>query len=212
MVQPRQTAPCPTSNVRRGPRSSSGPRWLLLVCVGLLLLPFASAHGVDKPDEDDENEEEAGMDDGHADSAEALDHTTVMAIAYAASSLTFLFVWLKWSDSNLLYPPHVIGFALYSGVVHVLLGLQDSLLLLGGLGVFGLLAAPVVIAIEGSRASFARAGLALLLAGMFVAYFATSHGGSFLQDTIGLTTKVAELGAIVSLLLLARGKALHEDE
>ena len=152
------------------------------------------------------------MDDGHADSAEALDHTTVMAIAYAASSLTFLFVWLKWSDSNLLYPPHVIGFALYSGVVHVLLGLQDSLLLLGGLGVFGLLAAPVVIAIEGSRASFARAGLALLLAGMFVAYFATSHGGSFLQDTIGLTTKVAELGAIVSLLLLARGKALHEDE
>ncbi|MGB1623402.1 MAG: hypothetical protein ACPHX2_07045 [Candidatus Poseidoniaceae archaeon] len=177
-----------------------------------MFLPFASAHGVDKPDEDEENEEEAVMDDDHADSAEALDHTTVMAIAYVASSLTFLFVWLKWSESNLLYPPHVIGFALYSGVVHVLLGLQDSLLLLGGLGVFGLLAAPVVIEFEGSKATLARAGLAVLLAGMFVAYFASSHGGSFLQDTIGLTTKAAEVGAIVSLLLLARGKALHEDE
>ncbi len=191
---------------------SSVKRWLLLVCVALMFLPFASAHGVDKPDEDEENEEEAVMDDDHADSAEALDHTTVMGIAYVASSLTFLFVWLKWSESNLLYPPHVIGLALYSGVVHVLLGLQDSLLLLGGLGVFGLLAAPVVIEFEGSKATLARAGLAVLLAGMFVAYFASSHGGSFLQDTIGLTTKAAEVGAIVSLLLLARGKALHEDE
>ena len=191
---------------------SSEQRWLLLVCVALMCLPFASAHGVDKPDEDEENEEEAVMDDDHADSAEALDHTTVMAFAYVASSLTFLFVWLKWSESNLLYPPHVIGFALYSGVVHVLLGLQDSLLLLGGLGVLGLLAAPVVIEFEGSKATLARAGLAVLLVGMFVAYFASSHGGSFLQDTIGLTTKAAEVGAIVSLLLLARGKALHEDE
>ncbi|MGB2276506.1 MAG: hypothetical protein ACPH5S_06000, partial [Candidatus Poseidoniaceae archaeon] len=77
---------------------------------------------------------------------------------------------------------------------------------------FGLLAAPVVIEFEGSKATLARAGLAVLLAGMFVAYFASSHGGSFLQDTIGLTTKAAEVGAIVSLLLLARGKALHEDE
>jgi hypothetical protein len=177
-----------------------------------MFLPFASAHGVDKPDEDEENEEEAVMDDDHADSAEALDHTTVMAIAYAASSLTFLFVWLKWSESNLLYPPHVIGFALYSGVVHVLLGLQDSLLLLGGLGVFGLLAAPVVIEFEGSKATLARAGLAVLLAGMFVAYFASSHGGSFLQDTIGLTTKAAEVGAIVSLLMLSRTKTLSEEE
>ncbi|MEC7098640.1 MAG: hypothetical protein VXW74_04250, partial [Candidatus Thermoplasmatota archaeon] len=131
---------------------------------------------------------------------------------YAVSSLTFLYVWLKWSESNLLYPPHVIGFALYSGVVHVLLGLQDSLLLLGGLGVFGLLAAPVVIEFEGSKATLARAGLAVLLAGMFVAYFASSHGGSFLQDTIGLTTKAAEVGAIVSLLMLSRTKTLSEEE
>ena len=158
MVQPRQTAPCPPSNVRRGPRSSSGPRWLLLVCVALLLLPFASAHGVDKPDEDEEGEEQAGMDDDHAETLDGLDHTTVMAIAYAASSLTFLFVWLKWSDANMVFPPHVIGFAKYSGMVHLLLGLQDPLLLLGGLGVFGLLAAPVVIEFEGSRATLARAG------------------------------------------------------
>ena len=212
MVQPRQTAPCPPSNVRRGPRSSSGPRWLLLVCVALLLLPFASAHGVDKPDEDEEGEEQAGMDDDHAETPDGLDHTTVMAIAYAASSLTFLFVWLKWSDVNMVFPPHVIGFAKYSGMVHLLLGLQDPLLLLGGLGVFGLLAAPVVIEFEGSRASLARAGLALLLAGMFVAYFVSSHGGSFLQDTIGLTTKVAEVGAIVSLLMLPRTKTLSEEE
>ena len=182
------------------------------ICVALILLPFASAHGVDKPDEDEENEEQAGMDDDHADSTDGLDHTTVMAIAYAASSLTFLFVWLKWSESNMVYPPHVVGFALYSGVVHVLMGLEDSLLLLGGLGVFGLLAAPVVMKIEVSKAIFARVGMALLLAGMFVAYFASSHGGSFFQDTIGLTTKAAEVLAIASLLLLARSKALHEEE
>jgi len=182
------------------------------ICVALILLPFAAAHGVEKPDEDEENDDQGGMDDDHANSAEPLDHTTVMAIAYAVSSLTFLFVWLKWSESIMLYPPHVIGFALYSGVVHVLLGLQDSLLLLGGLGVFGLLAAPVAVRIEGSTATLARTGLALLLAGMFVAYFASSHGGSFLQDTIGLTTKAAEVAAIVSLFVLARTKTLSEEE
>ncbi|DAC35778.1 MAG TPA: hypothetical protein D7I05_01010 [Candidatus Poseidoniales archaeon] len=182
------------------------------VCVALILLPFASAHGVDKPDEDEENEEQAGMDNDHADSTDGLDHTTVMAIAYAASSLTFLFVWLRWSESNMVFPPHVIGFAKYSGLVHLLLGLQDPLLLLGGLGVFGLLAAPVVMKIEGSKATMARVGMVVLLASMFVAYFASSHGGSFFQDTIGLTTKAAEVLAIASILLLARSKHLPEEE
>lgn len=182
------------------------------VCVALILLPFASAHGVDKPDEDEENEEQAGMDNDHADSTDGLDHTTVMAIAYAASSLTFLFVWLRWSESNMVFPPHVIGFAKYSGLVHLLLGLQDPLLLLGGLGVFGLLAAPVVMKIEGSKATMARLGMVVLLASMFVAYFASSHGGSFFQDTIGLTTKAAEVLAIASILLLARSKHLPEEE
>ena len=182
------------------------------VCVALILLPFASAHGVDKPDEDEENEEQAGMDNDHADSTDGLDYTTVMAIAYAASSLTFLFVWLRWSESNMVFPPHVIGFAKYSGLVHLLLGLQDPLLLLGGLGVFGLLAAPVVMKIEGSKATMARVGMVVLLASMFVAYFASSHGGSFSQDTIGLTTKAAEVLAIASILLLARSKHLPEEE
>ncbi len=182
------------------------------VCVALILLPFASAHGVDKPDEDEENEEQAVMDNDHADSTDGLDHTTVMAIAYAASSLTFLFVWLRWSESNMVFPPHVIGFAKYSGLVHLLLGLQDPLLLLGGLGVFGLLAAPVVMKIEGSKATMARVGMVVLLASMFVAYFASSHGGSFFQDTIGLTTKAAEVLAIASILLLARSKHLPEEE
>ena len=182
------------------------------VCVALILLPFASAHGVDKPDEDEENEEQAGMDNDHAGSTDGLGHTTVMAIAYAASSLTFLFVWLRWSESNMVFPPHVIGFAKYSGLVHLLLGLQDPLLLLGGLGVFGLLAAPVVMKIEGSKATMARVGMVVLLASMFVAYFASSHGGSFFQDTIGLTTKAAEVLAIASILLLARSKHLPEEE
>ncbi|DAC18528.1 MAG TPA: hypothetical protein HA276_01715 [Candidatus Poseidoniaceae archaeon] len=212
MRQPRQEAPTPPHRSRRAPRSSSGRRWVLLVCFALMLLPFASAHGVEKPDEDEENDDQGGMDDDHANSAEPLDHTTVMAIAYAVSSLTFLFVWLKWSESIMLYPPHVIGFALYSGVVHVLLGLQDTLLLLGGLGVVGLLAAPVVMNIEESKATLARVGLALLLTGMFLAYFASSHGGSFFQDTIGLTTKAAEVAAIVSLLMFARTKTWSEKQ
>ena len=47
---------------------------------------------------------------------------------------------------------------------------------------------------------------------MFVAYFASSHGGSFLEDTIGLTTKAAEVLAIASILLMARTKPVPEEE
>ena len=212
MTQACRGASSPPSHPHHGPHSSLGPRWVLLVCMALILLPFASAHGVDKPDEDEEDQEQVGMDDDHADAAEGLDHTTVMAIAYGASSLTFLFVWLSYSESNMVFPPHVIGFAKYSGLVHVLLGLHDPLLLLGGLGVFGLLAAPVVMKLEGSKATIARVGMVVLLASMFVAYFASSHGGSFLEDTIGLTTKAAEVLAIGSLLLLARTKHVPEEE
>ena len=212
MTQPSRGALNTLSNSHRGPHSSFGLRWVLLVSVALMLLPFASAHGVDQPDEDEANEEQPGMDDDHAETADGLDHTTVMAIAYAASSLTFLFVWLKSSGSNMVFPPHVIGFAKYSGLVHVLLGLHDPLLLLGGLGVFGLLAAPVVMKLEGSKATFARVGMVVLLASMFVAYFASSHGGSFLEDTIGLTTKAAEVLAIASILLIARTKPVPEEE
>jgi hypothetical protein len=66
--------------------------------------------------------------------------------------------------------------------------------------------------IEGSKATMARVGMVVLLASMFVAYFASSHGGSIFEDTIGLTTKAAEVLAIASILLLARSKHLPEEE
>ena len=90
--------------------------------------------------------------------------------------------------------PLMVGLATYTGLIHLLLGLDDRLLLVGGVGVFGLLVTLVFIELPAQRERLALLGLCGVTAAMFVGYFVSTHDLHMMfEDRLGLTAKITEL-------------------
>lgn len=99
--------------------------------------------------------------------------------------------------------PVMVGLATYTGLIHLLLGIDDTLLLVGGVGVVGLLVALVVVELSPQRERFALLGLCGVTAAMFVGYFVSNHDPHMIfEDRLGLTAKLSEL-VLMSLLVRA---------
>ena len=82
----------------------------------------------------------------------------------------------------------------YTGAVHVMLGLQDIIFMIGGIGIIGLGFAPLVLNFAKTNEGLFQIGLCINAAIMFVGYFVSNHDIHYLmEDYLGITTKLAEI-------------------
>jgi len=143
----------------------------------VLLLQSVSAHG---------GEEEAG-----------LTNLQVMLISLAISLVFFIASKKLFSlDSNSKESIY-LSLVLYTGAVHVLLGIKDRIFLLGGVGVILFALLPLITKFGNANRSLSQAAVGLIVTIMFIGYFVSNHDLHFIvEDYLGLTTKFAELGII----------------
>ena len=166
--------------------------YLLTLVVVVLFAPLASAHG----------EEE---------STPILGNLGILLLALTLSLVVLLLTLAKDSQKMTVFSSYTFSFALYTGFVHALLGLNDGILLIGGFGVLGIIAVPIFFSLNEQMRRGARISLAVLSIFMFIAYFVSNHDvNSLLGDYLGITTKISEIGVVISLFY--SGKKTHSEE
>jgi hypothetical protein len=166
--------------------------YLFTVTVIVLFSTIASAHG------DEE-------------SSPRFSNLEILFIALTLSLVGFLLTATKYSQKMTVFSAYTFSFALYAGSVHILLGLSDGILLLGGCGVLSIVFAPVLFTFNDSKMKLARISLAALSTIMFFAYFVSNHDiHAILEDYLGITTKISEITIIIGLLI--HGKKSHNEE
>ncbi|MGB1365493.1 MAG: hypothetical protein ACPH9F_04310 [Candidatus Poseidoniaceae archaeon] len=162
----------------------------LLTLSLISFLPFASAHG-DEP-------------------STGLANYQILGIALATALLAFALVSKKFASKMRVFTPVVFSFALFTGVVHVLLGLSDRLLLIGGVGVLGILLFPIVVSMDEKKSKFAQLGLSGVTLAMFVGYFVSNHDIHYvLEDYLGIATKLSEIALLVGIY---KSKPINMEE
>ena len=87
---------------------------IIVIFILLSILPTVTAHG---------GEEEAA----------ALSNSQVLMIASLAAILVYFLVNKFLASRQAVFPTSIICLASFTGLVHILLGLEDSKLLLGGI-------------------------------------------------------------------------------
>ena len=98
----------------------------------------------------------------------------------------------------------MLSAVIYTGAVHVMLGLDDVVFMIGGVGIICLGFAPLVLGFAKTNEKIFHIGLCLNAAIMFVGYFVSNHDLHYLmEDYLGITTKVAEI-TIIALLYKQR--------
>jgi heme/copper-type cytochrome/quinol oxidase subunit 4 len=129
--------------------------------------------------------------------SEGLSNLQIMLIALVICAV-FYFLFRKLSDSeSSVNNGLLLTLVAYTGTVHILLGLNDMIFLLGGLGIIAIATAPFVTEIARSRERLLQQALALLALTMFIAYFVSNHDLHYItEDYLGLTTKFSEIGII----------------
>ena len=97
--------------------------------------------------------------------------------------------------------PLVFCLAVFTGLVHVLLGLNDPIMMIGGLGVFGILLLSFFGGLNDYRGQLELA-LALVVVSMFVGYFYVNRELDYIAgDYLGIVTKLVEIGILQQLLV-----------
>ena len=146
----------------------------------LSLTPIASAHG---------EEESTG-----------LSNSQVLIIASLAAIMLYFLTNKFLSNRQTAFSTPIIGLASFTGLVHVLLGIDDNTLLLGGIGALGLISLPMFLTLNEQKTKLVRLSLMILVLVMFVAYFVSNHDIHYiLEDYLGLITKITELGILALL-------------
>jgi len=157
------------------------------------ILPTVAAHG---------GEEEPA----------ALSNSQVLIIASLGAILVYFLFNKFLASRQAVFPSSVVSLASFSGLVHILLGLEDSTLLLGGVGVMGLIAIPMVIKLDEQKGKLVSYSLILLIGVMFVAYFVSNHDLHYiLEDYLGIVTKLIEISVVVVLVREMRSKITSKN-
>ena len=82
----------------------------------------------------------------------------------------------------------------------VLLGLDDLILMIGGIGVIGILVASLIPNLKRFKVQL-RLGLGFVVSMMLIGYFVTNHDLHYIsEDYLGIITKLAEIGLLQQLL------------
>ena len=171
-------------------------RTLVLTLSGILAVlsvPLVSAHG--------------------DESTSGPTNLQIMLISIVFSASIYFLITRFLKIRTYLSSPLVFTLASFTGFVHILLGLNDNLLLLGGVGVIGLLGLSLFINFSQWHDKIARLGLGLGVTVMFIAYFVSNHDIHYIiEDYLGITTKLAELAIIFLLMKEWKQEANYSDE
>ena len=165
-------------------------RWSVLFILSFLFfVQSASAHG--------------------GEDKEGLSNLQIMLISLAACLVIYLIsekiFTIDMESNNKIF----LSLVTYTGTVHVLLGVNDFLLLFGGISV-------LLIAVVANATNIGRENYGLLqiimgvaIVSMFVAYFVSNHDLHYIaEDFLGITTKLAELG-VIALIIRQYNKQSH---
>jgi len=118
---------------------------------------------------------------------------TSSVFAWAAGS-----EWLTKNSS--IGSPLVFCLAIFSGTVHILLGLDDLILMVGGIGVIGILMASLIPTLKRFKVQL-KLGLGFVVSMTIIGYFVTNHDLHYIsEDYLGIITKLAELGLLQQVL------------
>lgn len=157
----------------------------------LFFLPLVAAHG--------------------DETSSGLANYQILAIALGISLLAYIVAMKKFSAKMHVFSPLLFSLAIFTGIVHILLGLSDRLLLLGGVGVLGVLLLPIVLSMDERKSNLVRIGLSLVAISMFVGYFVSNHDLHYiLEDYLGITTKISEIALLIGVYRSRRMN--NEDE
>ena len=161
-------------------KSGSRMSFATLLAMLLSLTPLVSAHG---------EEESTG-----------LSNSQVLIIASLAAIMLYFLTNKFLSNRQTAFSTSIIGLASFTGLVHVLLGIDDNTLLLGGIGALGLISLPMFLTLNAQKTKLVRLSLMILVLVMFVAYFVSNHDIHYiLEDYLGIITKITELGILALL-------------
>jgi hypothetical protein len=124
----------------------------------------------------------------------------IMLISIFISVSIYFLITRFLEIQTYLSSPLVFALASFTGSVHILLGLNDYLLLLGGVGVIGILVLSLLVNFSQWQDKNARLGLGIGVTVMFAAYFVSNHDIHYIiEDYLGITTKLSELAIIILL-------------
>lgn len=168
-------------------------RYLFTLTIVTLTIPVVSAHG-------------------DAKNPSILTNMHVFLISVSVSTVVFMILRAKFSRNLPVFSPSVFSLALLSGLVHILLGITDRILLVGGVGMLAILASPMLIRFNDARERIARFSLGGLSLLMFIAYFVSNHDIHYvLEDYLGIFAKISEIGVIIGLVKLRKIKGTEEE-
>ena len=136
----------------------------------------------------------------HGDNEATLSNQMVLFVSIISS----VFAWSvggEWLTKNSsIGTPLVFCLAIFSGTVHILLGLEDFILMVGGIGVIGILMSSLIPTLKRFKLQL-KLGLGFLVSTMIIGYFVTNHDLHYIsEDYLGIITKLAELGLLQQLL------------
>lgn len=157
------------------------------ICVLLILtclvswLPFASAHG--------------------DEASSGLANYQILGISLLLALLAYpILSKKKLSSNNPVFTPTIFSLAVFTGMVHVLLGINDRILLIGGIGVLGTLFFSITFPMDERKSRLARIGLSGVIIVMFIGYFVSNHDLHYvLEDYLGIATKLTEIALLVGI-------------
>ena len=154
---------------------------LIFSLVLLALLESVSAHG--------------------GEGKEGLTNLQIMLISLSLCVI-FYVIWNKISNKNSEPSKTILlTLVLYTGSVHILLGINDFTLLLGGIGVLSIAGVSSLTNFGKEKEGIMQVMLGLIIVTMFVAYFVSNHDLHYIvEDYLGITTKLVEIGIIAFII------------
>ena len=165
-------------------------RWSVLFILSFLFfVQSASAHG--------------------GEDKEGLSNLQIMLISLAACLVIYLIsekiFTIDIESNNKIF----LSLVTYTGTVHVLLGVNDFLLLFGGISVLLIAVVANATNIGGENYGLLQIIMGVAIVSMFVAYFVSNHDLHYIaEDFLGITTKLAELG-VIALIIRQYNKQSH---
>ena len=143
---------------------------------------------------------------------EGLTNLQVMLISLSLCIL-FYVIWNKISNKESV-PNKTIFLTLvvYTGSVHILLGINDFTLLLGGIGVLSIAGVSSLTNFGKEKEEMMQIMLGLIIVTMFVAYFVSNHDLHYIvEDYLGITTKLVEIGIIAFIIKNYKNQSKSND-
>ena len=152
--------------------------FLATLFTGMVILGNVAAHGGEPTD--------------------GMSNLQITLISLGLSVLSFFVIPKLWDLESNNSRKIMLSSVIYTGTVHIMLGFEDIIFMVGGIGIICLGFAPLVVAFAKANERLFQIGLCLNAAIMLIGYFVSNHDFHYLtEDYLGITTKLAEITILI---------------